>query len=106
MHDAQYLKICSIFKEQKCARKILPYHTVQCISYLAMYRLFNVKQLKVLVLNAQCLCLVICRVKMFLHLLVLVGQELLALSNLPHLFYQLDKGAAVLEPMKEAGVFG
>ena len=36
---------------------------------------------KVLVLNAQCLYLLICRVKMFLHLFVLVGQELLALSN-------------------------
>ena len=52
---------------------------------------------KVLVLNSQCLYLLICRVKMFLHLLVLVGQELLALSNLPHLFYQLDKGAAVID---------
>ena len=51
---------------------------------------------EVLVLNAQCLYL-ICRVKMFLHLLVLVEQELLAISNLPHLFYQLDKGAAVLD---------
>ena len=34
---------------------------------------------------------------MFLHLIELVGQELLALSNLPHLFYQLEKGAAVLD---------
>ena len=28
---------------------------------------------------------------------MLVRQELLALSNLPHLLYQLDKGAAVLD---------
>jgi len=34
---------------------------------------------------------------MFLHLFILVRQELLALSNLPHLLYQLDKGAAVLD---------
>jgi len=47
MHDAQQLKIGSIFKEQKCARKILT--TIACnIVYivLAIYRLFNVKQLK------------------------------------------------------------
>jgi len=34
---------------------------------------------------------------MFLHLFILVRQELLALSNLPYLLYQLDKGAAVLD---------
>jgi len=31
MHDAQYLKICSIFKEQKCARK--NYLTIPCNIY-------------------------------------------------------------------------
>jgi len=46
MHDAQQLKISSIFKEQKCARKLFSYHTLQYISYLTIYRLFNVKQLK------------------------------------------------------------
>ena len=47
MHDAQKLKICSIFKERKCANKIFSCHTLQytCISYLGIYRLFNVKQL-------------------------------------------------------------
>jgi len=52
---------------------------------------------KVLVLNAQGIYLLNCRVKIFLHLLILVGQKLLSLSNLPHLLYQLDKGAAVLD---------
>jgi len=52
---------------------------------------------KDLVLNVQGLYLLICRVKMFLRLFMLVRQELLALSNLPHLIYQLDKGAAVLD---------
>jgi len=31
MHDAQKLKTCSIFKEQKCARKMFSYHTLQHI---------------------------------------------------------------------------
>jgi len=31
MHDAQQLKICSIFEEKKCARKIFCYHTLQYI---------------------------------------------------------------------------
>jgi len=35
MHDAQKLKICSIFKEQICARKVFSYYTLQYISYLA-----------------------------------------------------------------------
>ena len=71
---------------------------VNILLHLARLRLKLVDMIfKVLVLNVQCLYLHICRVKMFLHLLVLVGQELLAFSNLPHLFYQLDKGAAVLD---------
>jgi len=31
MHDAQQLKICSIFKKQKCARKMFSYHILQYI---------------------------------------------------------------------------
>jgi len=40
MHDAQQLKICSIFKEQKCARKFFSYHAFQYIYHTLQFVVF------------------------------------------------------------------
>jgi len=47
MHDAQKLKTCSIFKEQKCARKMFSYHILQYIYRNLQFIVFlTFKQLK------------------------------------------------------------